>query len=402
MRLLRPSSVLLTADCLRTDVVLAVPEPGELGEPQWRNELDCQGPFEDYSGELWTAPPLMMHAHLESWDAPSSEWPRESFSAWVGALLRWRVQENRMPAAESAKRSWRELQTNGCGAVLTSASEAVDDVGDGSTVLDPNCNPGRPQCRVATEWFQPDPEHASQWNPPARSSVVALHSPFGVSEDLATAAFQWQQQSTGRALTLHLGEHADERRYLRDHEGPLADLLTARGRQLKAQKWASPVDWLEEVAPGKRKGVFAVHCGDLSVEELQRLHAKQIGMVWCPGTHQYFDRPTPAFARAGLAAPMLGCDSRASNSELNPLRELRIARQVLPQYSAADWWRAATEQAQYHWGLYVDSIAGAPTSATLPLRFSDPNLSSAAEVCDYLTSEEKPHPLASPGIPALA
>jgi len=388
MRLLRPSSVLLTADRLRNDLVLAVPDPEQGGLPQWRSESELQGPFEDFTDELWTAAPLMMHAQLESWDAPSAHWPRDDFSTWVAALLQWRTRGERMASADSAQRSWSELQANGCGAVFASASEAADVAADAI------------RCRVAREWFQPDPEQASQWTAPTASSVVALHSPFGASEELASAAFAWQQQAPSRGLSLHFGEHADERRYLCEQQGPLAELMAARGRQLKTQKWASPVDWLEQVAPGRREGVLAVHCGDLSVQELQRLQGKRVAVVWCPGTHQYFGRPIPAFHRAGMPAPMIGCDSRASNAELNPLRELRIARQILPQYTASEWWRAVTERAQEQWTRFVAPDSIAPTSATLPLRFSNPNLSSAAEVCDYLTCEAGLHPLAPPGIPA--
>lgn len=398
MRLLRPAAVLLTAQDLRTDITLLVPAAGDSetarwldqGElKQWRDQNPAAPQVEHFEGELWTSPLFMLHAHLESWDAPSAGWQRSTFSAWVKDLLQWRQFTKRMDFAASAKASWSELQQGGCAAVLASVGEAVDLANlpaDASRVL----------CR---EWFAPSSDDAEQWQDPQRN-CVALHSPFGVSEDLASRAFRWQSQQSGRCLSLHLGEHADERRYLAANEGPLADLMMSRGRPLKTKQWSSPLDWLEEVAPGARPGVLAVHCGDLQVEELVALQQKEVSVVWCPGTHLYFDRPKPAFAAAGDEPPLLGCDSRASNAELNPMRELRLARQILPQFSAAAWWNAATDGGRRFWQQFIQPDSPAPSVATSPLRFTNPGLSSAAEVCDYLTCEPELTPIAAPGIPS--
>lgn len=428
MMLLRPTSVLLTAERLHCDWVLVVPDSEGEGAcnqgddrselPYWLSPTELQQavepktgqplrslPVEEFPGELWTAAPVMMHAHLESWDAPSSVWQRPNFSSWVRQLLQWRQQPGRMTTSESMASSWRELQASGCGAVLASTSEAVEaDVGssNGRTSISGGklfpATPS-PRCQQAYEWFAPEPQAFAQWSPPAEGNVVALHSPFGVSEKLAAAAFEWQQQTPARAISLHLGEHRDERLYLSQQQGPLADLMQARGRGLKSKRWHSPVQWLEDVAPGPRPGTLAVHCADLDAAELRQLAAKQVEVVWCPGTHQYFSRAQPAFAAADLPAPMLGCDSRASNSQLNPLRELRLARRILPSYRAQDWWHAVTERAGKFWSQFIAAKPTTVGTSAMPLRFRDPALSSAAEVCDYLTVEPDLAPLSVPGIP---
>ncbi len=388
MRLIRPASVLLNSGELRFDVILGVGADCGDDPPLVRylenddEEVQiavAEGvEVENRGGELWTEAPLMMHAHLESWDAPSDSWQRESFSSWVKELLQWRQSDSRLSAQEALKRSWGELSEHGCGGVLATNGEPDIDVYPSNRIV------------AAGEWFMPESRDAEGgWQAPEMGPFAALHSPFGVSEQLAAAAVKWMQQGN-RLLSIHLGEHEDERQFLASGEGPLAELMQARGRAFKHKRWPSAVDWLCDISTGRLDGLLAVHCGDLCADELKRLTTTGAEVVWCPGTHLYFDRPKPNFAAAGLPAPMLGCDSRASNAELNPMRELRLARQIVPQYTPQQWWNAATTHARAFW----------PGPAPLPLRFADPGLRSAAEVCDYLTSEPDLKPLAPPGIPS--
>jgi cytosine/adenosine deaminase-related metal-dependent hydrolase len=387
MRILRPSSVLLTPTCLRTDLVLVVDEK----RMEWIEAASAPTTVEveNFDDQLWTAAPIMFHAHLESWDAPAELWHRSSFSEWVTDLLQWRSQAQRQSATQSYEASWNELAQNGCGAVFASASDLESEAYLNDELI------GR--CEVATELFAPDVENAhAVWNQQSDSArAVALHSPFGCSERLARLAFRWLQSKETALLSLHLGEHEEEREYLATGKGKLADLLHARGRGAKAGVWNSPVDWLEHVAPGMVAGALAVHCGDLSSMELEQLLAKQVQVVWCPGTHQYFDRKIPKFWQAQMPAPFLGCDSRASNLELNPLREVRIARQSLPEYGPTEWWSAITERSANYWNQFLPNRC----SERQFLRLKNPRLSSAAEVCDYLTAEDNLKPLQEPGLP---
>ncbi|MBC8406235.1 MAG: amidohydrolase family protein [Planctomycetes bacterium] len=387
MRILRPSSVLLSPTCLRTDLVLVI----ENGRFEWIDAASAPTSVkvECFDDQLWTAPPIMFHAHLESWDAPAELWRRSSFSEWVADLLQWRSQAQRQSATQSFEASWSELAQNGCGAVFASASDL-----EGKANLSDELN-GR--CEVATELFAPDAESAAVvWGQKsADAKTIALHSPFGCSEQLAKLAFQWLHNQKTALLSLHLGEHEEEREYLATGKGKLAELLHARGRDTKAEVWASPVDWLEHVAPGKIAGTLAVHCGDLSINELKQLQEKQVQVVWCPGTHQYFDRKVPKFWQAKMPAPLLGCDSKASNLELSPLREVRIARQTLPEYGPTQWWAAITERSAGYWHQFLpNDFPQRPF-----LRLKDPKLSSATEVCDYLTAEHNLKPLQKPGLP---
>jgi cytosine/adenosine deaminase-related metal-dependent hydrolase len=410
MRYLRPSSVLLDHQSLLREAVLQVKD-GRVQAVLQASEVRNQGLIEDFPGELWTAAPVLLHAHLESFDAPSSDWPRHSFAAWVQALLAWRNLKgsvavartstdsaaspvafgDRMAPQASARASWRELRRYGCGTVLTQRSEA------GAQVVDP-------QCLVLQELFAPDEASApalleglqqQKWG----SQGIALHAPYSVSEPLARGAFEWVEQHPCRVLSIHLGEHQEERAYMAEQKGPLAELLAQNQRACKTQMWPSSVDWLEEVAPGVRPNLLVVHAADLREHELHQLQRKQAQLVWCPGTHLYFDRARPRFFDAGLPAPALGCDSRASNAVLDPLREVRLARQILPEYGPTQWWRSLTEGGAKALPQTCSEGSLQPGKLAKPLRFTDPGLHDPTELCDYLTATLDLHPLCEPGLP---
>lgn len=420
-RYLRPAAALVQPGVLLRGQVCAV---SERGVEAWltTDQLPASVELEDYPEELWAATPLMMHAHLESFDAPSEEWPRASFAEWVQALLAWRMgSADRDSAAVSAQRSLAELTQSGCGLVLSSVSEP------GAVVAERAHDQAK--ALLWPELFEPDSAQAQEvWQAflaqnsggsdadegkesqagrgPSQTegslSGVALHAPFSVSSELARLAFGWLQESNRHFLSIHLGEHADERALLREQSGPLAELLRVRGRRLPERRWDSPVEWLEDHAPGVQSRVLAVHASNLNEGELRAIQAKRVSPVFCPGTHQYFGRPRPAFADAGLPAPLIGCDSRASNPILSPMRELRLARALLPEYSAQGWWEAATSRAAQFLGWEARWGSLLPGTEARFLRFPDEGLRDAAALCDSLLSPEGPDPLGSPFTPRIA
>jgi cytosine/adenosine deaminase-related metal-dependent hydrolase len=416
MRYLRPSCLLIDSQTLLREAVLVV-DGGQVQAIWPADQLppDCRP--EDFPGELWTAAPVLLHAHLESFDAPSESWPRHSFSAWVQALLSWRQADahssdsaeakrqagvqagvqagaafaSRMRASQSAQASWQELRRNGCGTLLTQVSEAGAEL-------------SHPQCLVLREIFAPAEADAAAILAQLQSGRlgaqgIALHAPYSVSETLARGAFRWVNQGSPRLLSMHLGEHPEERAYLAEQSGPLAELMALNGRPPKERTWSSPIAWLEDVAPGRQANLLAVHGGDLNPDELNHLQQKAAHLVWCPGTHLYFDRPRPVFHDAGLAAPALGCDSRASNASLDPLREVRLAREILPEFGPIQWWHALTQTGAAALPAAYKVGTLEPGKLAMPLRLSDPGLRHAVELCDYLTGTPALNPLYQPGLP---
>ncbi|MDP6850912.1 MAG: hypothetical protein QF524_08240 [Planctomycetota bacterium] len=291
--------------------------------------------IERFENECWTEAPILAHAHLESYDAPSAEWPRKSFSEWVGSLLEWRASTNRLSPEESASASLEELRNYGCGGVLSHVSEV-----SARSSLHEECK-ALPMLWALSEVFEPTGKLSSdkmaelQTNP-----AVALHSPFGVSLEVASSLF-----SSHDLVSIHLGEHQEEREFLAHASGPLAALFEERSRMLPPQRFTSPVDWLE-AAGGLREGVLAVHASELKKGELNRLLGAGVKVVWCPGTHNYFERPEPIFSLVMKEPPLLGCDSRASNESLDPMREFRLACSECPGFSPLEWWKSLTTRAQ--------------------------------------------------------
>ena len=145
--------------------------------------------------------------------------------------------------------------------------------------------------------------------------------------------------------------------------------------------------------------MLAVHAGALCAAELRFLLRKGVDVVFCPGTHRYFDRSQPAFEEANMPAPLLGCDSRASVERLDPWLEVRAAAQLLPSYSGRDWWDALTRRAAAALGEDSEEGSLLPGRRARVVRLPDPGLRDPAALCDSLVSAEGPLPLASTGIP---
>ncbi|MBC8329272.1 MAG: amidohydrolase family protein [Planctomycetes bacterium] len=382
LRRLLPDAVLVDASTLVRGQALVVDGGRVVG-------LDdpIHPEVERFPGELWCAAPVMAHAHLESFDAPAATWPRTGFAAWAEALVEWR-RGPRRDDAESADATLDLLGRGGCGLVL---AHVGGELGSESAAA---AGRGRPELICLRELFQPDPELAEAALAEARGAPVALHSPFGVSSDLARRAF-----AAGGLISIHLGEHPEERQFLATGAGPLADLFRRRDRPVARQRWDSPVDWLEDVG-GARRGTLAVHCGDLGAAELTRLHVAEVGLVWCPGTHRWFQRPPPAFLDADGPLPALGCDSLASNETLDPMREFRLAHAALPAAGAQAWWRAATETGARLLGREELGHLR-PGADCRCLRFRPGrSLASAAEACSLLSAVPPLRPLGPAGLPA--
>ncbi len=355
------------------------------------------GRLEPFPGELWAAAPILLHGHLADFDAPSQSWPRASFSAWVRHLLAWRRRADRMGPAESARSTLRELDQRGDGFLLAHVEEGGAGGTGMSRLLEDRL---RPEVLPLVELLAPAPQEAAsllkeldRWQH-SPSWGVALHAPYTVSEELARGVFS-RTRAGSFPVSIHLGEHEEERCFLAGGGGPLARLLEENGHPLKRETWASPVDWLEAVG-GLREGVLAVHAGNLTPAELHRLERAGVRTVWCPGTHRYFGRPIPAFGSEGAPLPFLGCDSRASNPVLDPLREVRLAREWIPGPGPCAWWDRLTEGA----GLALNRPELgrlAPGSLFQPLRIAWEGEGSAEEACNRLTADSEIRPLGHSG-----
>lgn len=380
LRALAPDALLRDPWTLQERVALLCDADGLLVNILPTADVPPDFPLLRFPGETWAAAPILAHAHLESFDAPSADWDPSGFVPWVEDLLAWRESPDRLDAATSAALSLAELQRFGCGLVVSHVAEPG---AEGSSF------PGLPEVLPLPEVFAPsEAELPIPWAEHlARTGSLSLHAPYSVSSDVARQAFRLA--APDGILSLHLGEFAEERQFLAQGTGPMADLFARRGRSLGSGRWASPVDWLQDVG-GLRPGTLAVHGGNLDVEELQRLEQSGVGLVFCPGTHLYFDRPMPRFLESGIALPALGCDSRASNTRLDPLREVHLAWSMMPGPGPQAWWAALTTRGAQVLGRQdLGDLTLGKRLRALRIQDVPPSASAdASELCAFLCSGE--------------
>lgn len=150
----------------------------------------------------------------------------------------------------------------------------------------------------------------------------------------------------GARISIHLSEHAAERRALEQGDGPVVDWYESR---LKLRRdrlvWPhkSPIAFADELgvlAPH----VVCVHLTDARGDELELVARRGACVVFCPRSNLHIETRLPPLvaARAAGVAPALGTDSLASNASLDVLAEARALADRFPSVAASDLVRMAT------------------------------------------------------------
>jgi cytosine/adenosine deaminase-related metal-dependent hydrolase len=150
----------------------------------------------------------------------------------------------------------------------------------------------------------------------------------------------------GARVSVHLAEHAAERRFLEAGEGPIVGWYESRlklRRDLLEHPGKSPLalaDELGVLAPH----VLLVHLTDARVDELRLVAQRGCPVVFCPRSNLHIETRLPpllAALAAGLV-PALGTDSLASNASLDVLAEARALADRFPGVPATELVRMAT------------------------------------------------------------
>jgi len=159
---------------------------------------------------------------------------------------------------------------------------------------------------------------------PAAHTLYTLH-PDAARMVLDSAA------ERGLRTSLHLAEHAAERRAVEHGEGPVPEWYAQRLKQ-KPEWPKRPLFDLAEEVGALRPGVILVHLADARPEELRRVAASGASAVLCPRSNLYIEGRLPpllAVRDAGIEAA-LGTDSLASNTSLDVLAEARALADRFP------------------------------------------------------------------------
>jgi cytosine/adenosine deaminase-related metal-dependent hydrolase len=150
----------------------------------------------------------------------------------------------------------------------------------------------------------------------------------------------------GIVTSLHLCEHAAERRALESGDGPMVDWIATR---TKSPREAFEWPHLGPIAFAERLGalgphVLAVHLADARPDELERVAKGKASVVLCPRSNLYIELRLPpllAIRAAGIEAA-LGTDSLASNASLDVLAEARALADRFPEVPARELLQMAT------------------------------------------------------------
>lgn len=288
-------------------------------------------------GDALVAPGFVnAHAHLEL-GALAGRTPRgRDFSGWVRSVITLRAAESPSALAAAAR--------VGADAALASGTTTIADVdttGAASAglaghalrvlhlreVLDAH-DTTRTEAAIARV-AKALPRRARQWE------GISPHAPFTVSVALLERVAKLARKRR-LCVQMHWSETPAEVEWMERGSGPLAALLGPSPR-------TSALDLLER-AGLLGASLSLVHGNHPAPGELERLGARGVVLVHCPGSHAWFERAPFDWrrcARAGVTVA-LGTDSLASNEALDLRRELRLAASAQPQLGPEDLLEAAT------------------------------------------------------------
>jgi cytosine/adenosine deaminase-related metal-dependent hydrolase len=147
-------------------------------------------------------------------------------------------------------------------------------------------------------------------------------------------------------MSLHLAEHAAERRFLEHGDGPIPGWYETRlrlRRDLLEWPGKAPVALADDLGALGPHGI-CVHLTDARPEELDLVARRGAPVVFCPRSNLYIETRLPPLlaARAAGILPGLGTDSLASNASLDVLAEARALADRFPTIPARDLLRMAT------------------------------------------------------------
>jgi len=179
---------------------------------------------------------------------------------------------------------------------------------------------------------------------PDRRIRVALapHAPYSVSRELFRAI---AADANGGPISVHLGESAEEMRFLRDGGGVWRELLERLGAW--TPEWpvpaCGPVEYMRRIGLLNER-LVAVHGVQLDDQALNALRDAGATIVTCPRSNRWTGAGTPPIARfyASGVRVAIGTDSLASVEDVNVFSEMAAVRRLAPDVPAARILRSAT------------------------------------------------------------
>ena len=313
------------------------------------------------AGERSAVAPLILmpqlvncHTHLEFSGLRTPLHPRDSFSGWIGSVLKHRGSEDRVASAEILA-GLAECERNGLqcvGEILTDTDPAAYPQSDTLTKVLFQEAIGLTSERMEQQ-FRMVEQRVRQIRGMQRDDLhaaVSPHAPYTVHpqllQQLADLCVREQLP-----VAMHLAETRAELQLLEQGTGELAEMLQRMGL-FSGQTFPGGRELcslLEVIAAAPRS--LVIHGNYLSSRELDYLQQNpQMSVVYCPRTHAWFrhtEYPLQQMLSRGIRV-VIGTDSRASTPDLNLLLELA---EVLRRYA---WLKIETAV-----GMVTNSAAAA-------------------------------------------
>jgi len=189
-------------------------------------------------------------------------------------------------------------------------------------------------------------ERVGDWPSAGLSYAPAPHTLYTLHLEVVRMILE-ESRARGRRTSLHLLEHAAERRALERGEGPVIEWLTTRSR-LDAASLPWPKQPALDVARdvgALSPDVLLVHLTEARKEELAAVAEARAPVALCPRSNLFIEGKLPpllAMREAGIQ-PALGTDSLASNGSLDVLAEAKALRDRFPGVRAWELVRMATD-----------------------------------------------------------
>jgi cytosine/adenosine deaminase-related metal-dependent hydrolase len=188
-------------------------------------------------------------------------------------------------------------------------------------------------------------ERVPVWPSADLSYAPAPHTLYTLHLDVAKMILQ-ECRARGRRTSLHLLEHAMERRAIERGEGPVVDWLPKRSRIDPADLvWPKkPIMDVASDAGALAEDVLLVHLTEARPDELARIAAARSPVVLCPRSNLHIEGKLPpllAILEASIE-PALGTDSLASNASLDVLAEANALAARFPNVPAWELVKMAT------------------------------------------------------------